>query len=113
MRAVIRPGETLEVDGQLLFLCVTRPRRMAEPRGLHEVHEFGSPDVYGFVGESVAAWELRDRVAFVGPRDGHVLLVGPSGSGKELAAQAIHAISDRSSRALVARNAATLPPGLV
>src|SRR5262249_49824490 len=46
-------------------------------------------------------------------RAGHVLLVGPSGCGKELAAQAIHARSTRASRKLVSRNAATLPPGLI
>ena len=113
-RAVVRVGETLEVDGQLLFLCVARPRHMpALHDGGRELHAFGSADAHGFVGESVAAWELRERLAFVAPRDGHVLVVGPSGCGKELAAQAIHAGSSRVTRRLVARNAATLPASLV
>jgi two-component system nitrogen regulation response regulator GlnG/two-component system response regulator HydG len=42
-----------------------------------------------------------------------VLVLGESGTGKELAARAIHALSERRQRAFVARNAATLPPGLV
>src|SRR5262249_14365097 len=43
----------------------------------------------------------------------NVLIHGPSGTGKELAARAVHALSRRAKRPLVARNAATLPPGLV
>jgi two-component system nitrogen regulation response regulator GlnG/two-component system response regulator HydG len=42
-----------------------------------------------------------------------VLLHGPSGSGKELAASAIHALSARVRGPFVARNAATFPEGLV
>jgi hypothetical protein len=52
-------------------------------------------------------------LGFIARREGHVLLLGPSGSGKELAAQAIHAQSDRAGRKLVARNAATFPMGLI
>jgi DNA-binding NtrC family response regulator len=40
-------------------------------------------------------------------------LLGASGSGKELAARALHALSDRRRRPLVARNAATIPESLV
>src|SRR5690348_15490748 len=46
-------------------------------------------------------------------RPGHVLLTGASGTGKELAARAIHALSKRSGQRLVARNAATLPESLI
>jgi len=42
-----------------------------------------------------------------------VLLAGASGTGKELAARAIHAISRRAKRPLVSRNAATFPAGLI
>jgi DNA-binding NtrC family response regulator len=43
----------------------------------------------------------------------HVLIHGPSGVGKELAAQAIHALSERKRGPFIARNAATFPEGLV
>ena len=43
----------------------------------------------------------------------HVLVLGESGSGKELAARAIHALSARKGKTLVSRNAATVPSGLV
>jgi two-component system nitrogen regulation response regulator GlnG/two-component system response regulator HydG len=65
------------------------------------------------VGESPALWALRDDLAFAAAARKHVLLLGESGAGKELAARAIHALSDRGHRSLAARNAATLPEGLV
>ncbi|MEM6996383.1 MAG: sigma 54-interacting transcriptional regulator, partial [Myxococcota bacterium] len=77
------------------------------------VPTFGAPDEFGVVGESWAAWRLRDAVAFTAARGGHVLITGQSGSGKELVARAIHALSARRDRELVARNAATLPESLV
>ncbi|MCB9696920.1 MAG: sigma-54-dependent Fis family transcriptional regulator [Alphaproteobacteria bacterium] len=77
------------------------------------LHPFGGPDAFGIVGESEAAWALRRSLAFVGPRRPHVLVVGPSGAGKELAARAIHRLSARAGGPLVDRNAATLPEGLV
>jgi two-component system nitrogen regulation response regulator GlnG/two-component system response regulator HydG len=52
-------------------------------------------------------------MAFVAPRDGHVLLLGESGTGKELVAQGIHALSSRGRRPIVARNAAVFPSGLI
>jgi two-component system nitrogen regulation response regulator GlnG/two-component system response regulator HydG len=112
-RAVVRPGELLEIDGQLLLLCAERPRILPALRELRELPPFGGADAYGFVGESVLAWEQRERLAFVGARAGHVLLLGPSGCGKELAAHAIHGRSSRAAKKLVARNAATLPAGLI
>src|SRR2546429_9984889 len=65
------------------------------------------------VGESRAVWELRARRAEIAGKPGHVLVTGESGSGKELVAQAIHALSPRSGRRLIARNAATLPASLI
>jgi two-component system nitrogen regulation response regulator GlnG/two-component system response regulator HydG len=112
-QAVVRAGETLEIKGRLLFVCVSRAASIAELRNVKKPHAFGEPDEFGYVGESVAAWSLRDRLAFVARRAGHVLLHGESGSGKELAARAVHGLSDRAPKKLVARNAATFPAGLI
>jgi two-component system nitrogen regulation response regulator GlnG/two-component system response regulator HydG len=49
----------------------------------------------------------------VASRSAHVLVTGESGTGKELVARALHRLSPRGKRALVARNAATLPASLV
>src|SRR6266545_2672832 len=100
-RAVIRPGQTLEIENQLLFVCVERTTgdrlKLASAS-----HAFGTADPHGIVGESPAAWQLRESMAFLAARSAHVLLLGESGTGKELAAQGIHALSDRHRRPLVA-----------
>jgi two-component system nitrogen regulation response regulator GlnG/two-component system response regulator HydG len=71
------------------------------------------PDPFGMVGESPQSWQLRDEIAFAARRRQHVLIVGPSGAGKELAARATHGQSDRAHAAFVSRNAATLPAGII
>jgi DNA-binding NtrC family response regulator len=109
----VRPGELVEIKGQLLFLCCQRPAVMAPARKAPAPHAFGLPDAYGLVGESPAAWALRDQIGFVAGRSAHVLLLGESGTGKEIAAQAIHGMSARRNKRMVSRNAATLPQGLV
>ena len=65
------------------------------------------------MGETPAGWALRDRIAFAAHADGHVLVHGESGTGKELCAAAIHGLSARFERSLVACNAVTFPTGLV
>src|SRR5262249_52388775 len=62
---------------------------------------------------SYDAWELRREIALLGSSEEHVLILGESGSGKELVARALHASSRRSTKPLIARNAATFPAGLV
>ncbi|MBX3274654.1 MAG: sigma-54-dependent Fis family transcriptional regulator [Sandaracinaceae bacterium] len=109
----LRPDDVLEIEEQLVLLCVRRPVSLPASRAWSASADFafGAPDRFGIVGESPAAWALRDDLAFAAQRPLHVLLLGPSGTGKELAAQALHALSGRE-RPMVARNAATIPPGI-
>jgi two-component system nitrogen regulation response regulator GlnG/two-component system response regulator HydG len=113
-RSVVRPGDLLEVQHQLLLYCVQRPAQMSPLRyfDADQVRPFGEPDLVGMVGESPAIWAFRDRLAFLARRDVHVLIQGQSGTGKELAAQAIHKLSRRRDGALISRNAATIPATL-
>jgi DNA-binding NtrC family response regulator len=109
-RAVAHPGDLVELRGLYAFYCVERPRRLPE---LEWSEAFGLPDADGIVGESAACWELRQKIAFAAERAAHVLITGPSGSGKELVARGIHRRSSRRGRELVSRSAATLPAGLI
>jgi DNA-binding NtrC family response regulator len=108
----LREGDVLQVAEQLMFLCVRRPRGWTA-RAADAAFPFGEADPHGLVGESPAVWLLRAQVAFAAQRSEHVLVTGASGTGKELVAQAIHHLSSRGNRALVARNAATFPEGLI
>lgn len=114
--ALIRPGQTLSLGDEMVLLVVEReldPEPLAYVGEAWPAFPFGEADAYGLVGESPAAWSLRDRIAFVAPRAIHVLLEGESGAGKEIAARAIHGLSPRAGRTMVSRNAATLPAALI
>jgi two-component system nitrogen regulation response regulator GlnG/two-component system response regulator HydG len=114
-RAFVRPGDTMYLRRQILLLCTRRAALIPMVRYFPRDSwgDFGEPDAHGILGESPTTWHLRELLAFVAKSATHALLVGESGTGKELAARAIHGLSARASRAFVARNAATLPPGLV
>ena len=113
-RAEVAPGEVVELSKELLFLCVRRePIAPSTTTDLDlPLHAFGEADAFGMVGESPAIGELRQRIAAAAPHPAHVLILGESGSGKELVARAIHARSSRGKRPIVARNAATIPEGI-
>ena len=65
------------------------------------------------VGNSPALRDVLELVEKVASWDSTVLLLGETGTGKELVAQAIHRHSDRSHRALIKVNCAALPSELV
>ncbi len=112
-RALVRLGQVVEITRQLSLVCVSRPDILPRSENGVPIHAFGEADDTGIVGESPLAWALRDQIAFVAARFAHVLLLGESGTGKEICARAIHSRSPRARQRLVARNAATLPSGLI
>jgi transcriptional regulator with GAF, ATPase, and Fis domain len=69
---------------------------------------------YGeIVGQSEGLREVLAKVEQVAPTDSAVLVTGETGTGKELIARAIHSLSKRKGRPMVAVNCASLPAGLV
>jgi DNA-binding NtrC family response regulator len=65
------------------------------------------------VGNSVCMLEVSRRVRLVAPRMTPVLIQGPTGSGKELVAEALHRLSKRSRKPFVAINCAAIPEALL
>jgi two-component system, NtrC family, nitrogen regulation response regulator NtrX len=65
------------------------------------------------VGESYAMRQLREQVAMAAPTNGRVLIYGENGTGKELVARTIHALSRRRSGAFVEVNCAAIPEELI
>jgi len=76
-----------------------------EIRGNHQFEDI--------VGDSRALQRVLNEISTVATTDTTVLLLGETGTGKELIARALHAASARSKRALVTVNCTTSPAGLL
>src|ERR1700728_71209 len=65
------------------------------------------------VGESLRLKSVLEQVSLVAPTDSTVLILGETGTGKELIARAIHDLSSRSARPFIRVNCAAIPPALI
>jgi DNA-binding NtrC family response regulator len=104
-RATVAVGATLKLGHTFV-------RLLAEPTALEvsptDARRFGE-----MVGESLAMREVFAVLELAARSNVTVLLEGETGSGKELAARAIHDASDRRKKAFVAIDCSALPEGLV
>jgi transcriptional regulator with GAF, ATPase, and Fis domain len=73
----------------------------------------GAAGADGLVGEAPAIVEVRRLIERVAPSDLSVLIGGETGTGKEVAARAIHAASPRAARPMIALNCSAVPAGLL
>lgn len=113
-----------EVKGQNLYTLIVRDineRRRVEEQlrqldlqnqylqeELRSVHNFDE-----IVGQSRTLQEALDKVRLVATTDSSVLILGETGTGKELIARAVHSHSKRKDRPLIKVNCAALPSGLI
>jgi DNA-binding NtrC family response regulator len=65
------------------------------------------------IGDAACMLEISRRIRLVAPRTTPVLIEGPTGSGKELVAEALHRLSARSRKPFVALNCAAIPEALL
>jgi len=65
-----------------------------------------------FIATAPAMQPLLDAMTRVGPSDANVLVTGEHGTGKEVVAQTLHALSARASRSMIAVNTGAVPEGL-
>ncbi|MES2221001.1 MAG: sigma-54 dependent transcriptional regulator [Acidobacteriota bacterium] len=71
------------------------------------------PSLTGMVGSSREMQGLAHAVRLVAPRTTTVLIEGPTGTGKELVAHAIHGLSPRANRPFIVLNCAAIPEALL
>ncbi|MFC1706252.1 sigma 54-interacting transcriptional regulator [Planctomycetota bacterium] len=118
-------------DSLLMFLCETEVDAVDRTGGLSETAPVSSREVAAqglppsdtsrlvsqryscMVGESEAFRRVCDLIARCASADTTVLIVGETGTGKELAAEALHRLSQRRSEPFVVVNCATLEPDLL
>jgi transcriptional regulator with GAF, ATPase, and Fis domain len=105
--------EAVEADRARLRRLVEERRQLKSYMGQlrEEVREWHSPD--HLIGESPIFREVLTQVHLVAGADSTVLLVGETGTGKELIARALHEQSRRAGKPFVAVNCAALPESLV
>jgi two-component system nitrogen regulation response regulator NtrX len=93
-----------------LVLVATRALETSQLRREVKALKQMAPMATSLVGHSTSVNQLRHVVEKVAPTNSRILIVGPSGSGKELAARTIHNLSERVRGPFVVINAAAITP---
>ena len=83
-------------------------RRTLETRALRRELSDGNVLMRRLMGSSPAIEKLREAILDVAQADGHVLVIGETGTGKSLIAAALHACGPRASRPMVTLNCASV-----
>jgi two-component system nitrogen regulation response regulator NtrX len=93
-------------------LVLVADRALETSRLKREVKELKqlAPYATTLIGNSGAILHLRQTIEKVAPTNSRILIVGPSGAGKELTARTIHALSTRAEAPFVVINAAAITP---
>ena len=79
-----------------------------DPEAIQGQHNFEE-----IIGTSTAMKRVMGQVEMVAPTDATVLILGETGTGKELVARAIHKISPRRNHPFISLNCAAIPTGLL
>jgi two-component system nitrogen regulation response regulator NtrX len=101
------------LDTDRLLLTVRNALAHAELVGENARLRQAAEDRYAMVGDSPALQVVRELIDKVGPTAARVLITGENGTGKELVARAIHAVSPRRDRPMVEVNCAAIPSELI
>ena len=105
----IDKAEPMERVVHEIETALERRRLIAE---VNQIRRYGGGDS-ALLGDSPAMRKLKDEIARVAPIPSPVLILGESGSGKEIVAREIHRLSGREKEPFIAVNSAALPESLV
>ena len=103
---------TMPLDWRVLDLTLGHAFRRAQLRGCGDQAGQAASSM-GMVGSSAAILRLQHQIRKVATNEAPVLIGGESGSGKELAARAIHQSSMRAAGPFVAINCGAIAPSLI
>jgi two-component system, NtrC family, response regulator len=102
------------IDSDVLKLAIDRAMRMFELEQENiQLRKLSDSGADGLVYGSPKMMEIVQTLHRVGPMDVSVLLIGETGTGKEVLAKALHGLSARRAQSFVAINCASIPENLL
>ena len=110
------PGQAPEwrsESAHAVFATIARWNTTTSPRSERVASAATIEPLPGLVGQSAGMLQVARMVRLVAPRTTPVLITGPTGSGKELVARAIHQLSPRAGKPFVVINCAAIPESLL
>ena len=102
----------LTLDQALLTRNLMLERYLLQ-RMVNQYEQFSKSHYEGFIGDSSAMQLVYHTIELAAPSNASIFITGASGTGKEIAARAIHATSQRNEQAFVALNCAAIPRDLL
>ncbi|MGC6387440.1 formate hydrogenlyase transcriptional activator FlhA [Ewingella sp. S1.OA.A_B6] len=105
----------IAVDNALAYREIKSLKEKLQHENLYLTEEINSnnPDFSDIVGRSPGMSSVLKQVEIVAKSDCSVLILGETGTGKELIARAIHNLGDRRDQRMVKMNCAAMPAGLM
>jgi transcriptional regulator with PAS, ATPase and Fis domain len=102
-------------DDQLLSPLSSLHDKHLDRAGQQSIHDYIAPPpgFEEFIGNSTGMARVLKQVKVVAPTDATVLILGETGTGKELVARAVHKLSPRKKGAFITLNCAAIPTGLL
>ena len=115
MRAGAADFLTKPVDPDDLERAIRRSLGSSPDKELHEAERRAWRDKFcpGFIGEDQKMLEIFGIIERIADTGCHILVTGPSGTGKELVARAVHEASNRREEPFIAVNCAAIPNELM
>jgi len=98
---------------QALQLQQVLAERTLMRRTIDQYQKYHKSNFEGFIGDSMAMQFVYSCIEQSAPSNASVFITGPSGSGKEVAAQAIHRLSKKKNGPFIALNCAAIPSELM
>ncbi len=103
----------LDLNRLIVTLRHATERKALQEKAVELERALNEEKASTIVGESQAIRNITDRIATVAPTDARVLVTGPNGSGKELVARQLHALSPRANAPFIEVNCAAIPSELI
>ena len=104
---------TLPVDGMRLAHTLGHAYGWSQLRAQRRQAIAANPGLHRINGKSAAIQALRTQIGKIAKISAPVLICGESGSGKELTASALHALSGRAEKPFIAINCGAIPSALI